>query len=215
MSDSLLCAQIQKGWDTFDKYYSLSDNSPFYAAAIVLHPNRRTRYIRHNWRKEWQRPALQAVKKLWESYRDTISVDSLAVVDSLGISLQETRLSRNQDTYDIIKQDLYRYNRSAGQDEYEDYIAENTIPIHCTALSWWLMSGQKERWPRLSKMAIDILSIPAMSAEPERVFSGARRTISWERMQLGEETIERVECLKSWMRTDLCVNTSELQNIEG
>lgn len=30
----------------------------------------------------------------------------------------------------------------------------------------------------LSLMALDILSVPAMSDEPERVFLGARRTIS-------------------------------------
>jgi hypothetical protein len=48
-------------------------------------------------------------------------------------------------------------------------------------------------------MAINILSIPAMSASPERVFSGACRTISWERMKLGADNIERGECLKSWI----------------
>ena len=37
-----------------------------------------------------------------------------------------------------------------------------------------------------------------MSAEPERVFSGARRTISWERSQLSPENIEKTECLKHW-----------------
>lgn len=49
-------------------------------------------------------------------------------------------------------------------------------------------------------MAIDILSIPAMSAESERVFSGTRRTISWERMSLGAKVVEQTECLKSWIR---------------
>ena len=38
-------------------------------------------------------------------------------------------------------------------------------------------------------MAIDILSIPAMSDEPESVFSGARRTISWDRAQMDAETL--------------------------
>jgi len=52
-------------------------------------------------------------------------------------------------------------------------------------------------------MAIDILSIPAMSAEPERVFSGARRTISWDRCQLGSQTVERGECLKSWIKSGI------------
>jgi hypothetical protein len=47
-----------------------------------------------------------------------------------------------------------------------------------TALEWWCQDQQRQRWPRLSYMALDILSIPAMSDEAERVFSGARCTVS-------------------------------------
>ena len=50
-------------------------------------------------------------------------------------------------------------------------------------------------------MAIDILSILAMSDELERVFSGACCTITWERGQLEPETIEMTECLKRWKRS--------------
>jgi hypothetical protein len=49
-------------------------------------------------------------------------------------------------------------------------------------------------------MAIDILSILAISAEAERVFSGARRTISWTRCRLRATVVEQTECLKSWIR---------------
>jgi len=52
-------------------------------------------------------------------------------------------------------------------------------------------------------MAIDILSIPPMSDEPERVFSGARRTVSWDRGQMELETIERRECLKHWKKSGI------------
>ena len=52
-------------------------------------------------------------------------------------------------------------------------------------------------------MAIDILSILAMSAEPERVFSGARRTISWERGQMDPKTLEITECLKHWKKSGI------------
>jgi hypothetical protein len=45
-------------------------------------------------------------------------------------------------------------------------------------------------------MAIDILSIPPMSDELERVFSGARRIVPWDRGQMLLETIEMRECLK-------------------
>ena len=52
-------------------------------------------------------------------------------------------------------------------------------------------------------MAIDILSIPPMSDEPERVFSGARCMVSWDRGQLEPETIEMRECLKHWKRSGI------------
>ena len=52
-------------------------------------------------------------------------------------------------------------------------------------------------------MAINILSIPLMSNEPERVFSGARRTVSWDRGQMEPGTIEMRECLKHWKRSKI------------
>ena len=56
-------------------------------------------------------------------------------------------------------------------------------------------------YPSLSQFAIDTLSIPTMSAEPELVFSGCQRTISWQRMRLGVKVVEGGECLKLWIRS--------------
>ena len=52
-------------------------------------------------------------------------------------------------------------------------------------------------------MAINILSIPLMSDEPERVFSGARRTVSWDKGQMELGTIEMRECLKHWKKSGI------------
>jgi hAT family C-terminal dimerisation region len=49
-------------------------------------------------------------------------------------------------------------------------------------------------------MALDILSIPVMLADPERLFLGAKITISNRRNRLGIYTIEALECLKSWLK---------------
>ena len=49
-------------------------------------------------------------------------------------------------------------------------------------------------------MAVDVFSIPAMSSEPERVFSGAKRTMSDHRMSMKIDTVELLECLKSWFK---------------
>ncbi|ODQ68784.1 hypothetical protein LIPSTDRAFT_76754, partial [Lipomyces starkeyi NRRL Y-11557] len=55
-------------------------------------------------------------------------------------------------------------------------------------------------------MALDVLSIPAMSAEPERLFSSAKITITDRRNRLGIETIEAIECLKLWLGKDSTVS---------
>jgi len=48
------------------------------------------------------------------------------------------------------------------------------------------MRGKPHLLPMLSKL--------------ERIFSGARRTITWQRIRLGLVNIEQSECLKSWVR---------------
>ena len=39
-----------------------------------------------------------------------------------------------------------------------------------------------------------------MSAGPERVFSGTRHTLAFERIRLGAGMVEITECIKSWVR---------------
>ena len=48
-------------------------------------------------------------------------------------------------------------------------------------------------------MALTHLTLPAMSAEPERVFSAATITFSDRLCRMGDDVLEAVECLKSWL----------------
>jgi hypothetical protein len=48
-------------------------------------------------------------------------------------------------------------------------------------------------------MALDILLIPAMLAELERLFSGAKIMITDRRNRLGIKSIKAIKCLKSWL----------------
>jgi hAT family C-terminal dimerisation region len=66
------------------------------------------------------------------------------------------------------------------------------------AIGWWTLSTQRLRFPRLSLLAIEILSIPGMSDKPERVFSGSRRRIPWDRTITSTRTLEQTECAKHW-----------------
>jgi hypothetical protein len=206
-ANTFFSPRVQRSWVAFDKYYLKTEDSPYYAAAIILHPSRRTGYLKHNWDKKWVRPAIQAVKKLWDDFKNQVFIPSLAPPF-------EEATEDLDDDYDIFARNLANFPRPHSKDDLEEYISEHATPIDKSALSWWLDSQQRKRWPRLSQFAINILSIPAMSAEPERVFSGARRTVSWERMQLGEGTIEMLECLKHWKRSGLIGEFAGAGNID-
>jgi hypothetical protein len=89
------------------------------------------------------------------------------------------------------------------RDELTDYLLSNLNSdiqklglqgySNSSLIEWWYK--QRHQWPTLSRFTIEILSIAAMSDDVERVFSGCRRTISWERARLGLDKVEAVECL--------------------
>ena len=104
-----------------------------------------------------------------------------------------------------MENDFLLWNRTQAnlariKDEYASFVHSACCKISRAPYKWWAHPDQRQTYPNLSQMAIDLLSIPAMSAEPERVFSGARRLLSWERMRLGSDKIEMNECLKSFIR---------------
>lgn len=89
------------------------------------------------------------------------------------------------------------------QDEFERFVNGKPCKITCSPLEWWCEEKQRHEYPRLHRMAIDILSIPPMSDEAERVFSGVRRTISWDRARLGAWIVEMTEVLGNWNKNGL------------
>ena len=191
--------RIQRCWEKYCAYYQRTDDSLYYATALILHPEYRTKYVQKNWKKEWQEAILPRVRELWKQYQTT------HLQDSPSISYENIHSKEQEplDDYDLILEKLRSQiiHNHQDFDEYDHYCAEDPYEIPGqTALQWWCQDLQRKRWPQLSRFAIEVLSIPAMSDEPERVFSGGRRTISWERMSLEVSNIEKTECLKSWYR---------------
>jgi hypothetical protein len=61
-------------------------------------------------------------------------------------------------------------------------------------------------YPNLSKMALDILLIPSMSTDPERLFLGVKISVSDRRNRLRIYTLEALECLKSWLKIEVFID---------
>lgn len=119
--------------------------------------------------------------------------------------MQDVAEERDEELDEFDKYNQEQAVLNSCQDEFEHFTksAPIQLPKGLSALDWWLQAANRAPYPSLSRMEIDILSIPAMSAEPERIFSGARRTITWSRYRLGADNVQRMECLKSWIRTGI------------
>ncbi|RKK06470.1 hypothetical protein BFJ65_g18667 [Fusarium oxysporum f. sp. cepae] len=91
----------------------------------------------------------------------------------------------------------------ANRDEVKEYLEE---PIYEDEevedpFEWW---RQREKdFPRLARMAYDLLSIPSTACECERVFSLAKLLVGTQRHSLQDMTMEMLTCVKFWRRNPL------------
>ncbi|KAM4060843.1 transposase [Hirsutella rhossiliensis] len=92
---------------------------------------------------------------------------------------------------------------SSMRDEYAEWVG-STDPGDCLVdnpIQYWLL--RRRQYPRLSRMAIDLFSIPAMSSEPERIFSLAGQMAAAQRGRLKADLIKAdligaAQCILSW-----------------
>ena len=193
--DPFMASRVNSAWSKLDKYYTKTNDSTAYIAALVLDPRMKWEYITSTWQPEWIPDAKALVAKLWKKYRPTSDPTSDPNSDLTN--------KRPLNAFTTWKQQKSG-RRADHTDEYFRYIREPPIPHdHIKqggACSWWLEDRQQRLYPNLSKMALDILTVPAMSAAPERLFSSANITISDRRNRLHSDTTEAIECLKSWRK---------------
>lgn len=88
--------------------------------------------------------------------------------------------------------------QSYENDDFAQYINTPQEPWtewhHGSLFQWWNACC----FPGLRQMAFDALSVPAMSAELERVFSQAKRFYTDDRNRLSTDSFEALQCLKQW-----------------
>jgi hAT family C-terminal dimerisation region len=191
-----LATSVNLAWAKLKEYYQLMDVTPAYAAALFLHPKFRFEYFKQRWTTKtlypYQKPTLAAIRKLFDSqYRNSFTETAL-----LAIQAQQEDKQEEEDIFNVF---LNAY--STPKDEFEVYISGPTTSIDkdFDLIKWWANSGS----PQLTTMAFDILSIPAMSSVTERVFSGAKLTLSPARNRLSKDIIEATECLNRWYKVGL------------
>ena len=190
---------INQAWMKLDKYYGLTDDSPIYVAAVVLHPRMKWSFINKFWndRPDWRDKARRDVRQLWEAeYKHRVILIQperpperrrIVVASGLNDFLDNLTCPAAQ-----LEED---------PDEYDHYLARTDDPedLACTdPITYWI--SKRSVWPHLSQMALDILSIPCMSDEPERIFSLTGLLTPAHRARLGGNIIGASLCLADWDR---------------
>ncbi|KID97309.1 RecQ helicase TLH3, partial [Metarhizium majus ARSEF 297] len=174
-------ARFHVAWLKFEKYYQLTEQAPVYVAGILLHPALRKSYLSEQWERNpaWVSNAVKAVRNIWST-----EYKSYQLPDKQQEKEQEV------DEFERWRQKIYS-TASEVKDEFDRFIYGSQVGIgRQTALQWWLEPTQRENFPLLSRMAIDIFCIPPMSAEAERIFSGTRRQVTWDRSSMSAKMVE-------------------------
>jgi hypothetical protein len=183
-------------------YIQKLDASPYYLAARILNPQCRTAFLKdenENITTEGEKK-LYIIRKLWERFCDKTPFSAI-LPKSKGISKSALQPEENLSIFHKARQKhILKQTRPQSQDEFDNYISENPIMLDndTTSIQWWSQPIQHGRYPRLSQLAIEILSIPGMSDKPERVFSGSRRRVPWDRTKTSARLLEASECAKDW-----------------
>ena len=186
---------LDAGYTKLLKYFNIAERNSAYIAGVVLNPTRKWLMFK-KWKPKDLAAAKRAMTTLWQTDYCTDHI--------IPTSSPSEREAPRSDFEAWDNEMLADQDDAVVKDEYERYLAEGIVSIGTsTALEWWTNTAQRTRFPLLSRMAIDILSIPAMSSEVERLFSAAKNTIGDKRLRLTASSVEAIECLKSWFRLDL------------
>jgi hypothetical protein len=186
-SDSVLAAAIHTSRFVLDKWQAINSYTPAYAAALLLHPTYREAYINKQWPQSWRIPAITVVRALWN---DKYKNKSKAV--------QAVSSPKEEESDKLAQwQASLRYTSSVHIPEELVHLTKSMPVLIDDAIQWWLEPTQQLNYTNLARMAIDILLIKPMSAESERVFSGCRKKLSWDRTCFSAANPGFIECHKN------------------
>ena len=187
-------------WNKLTKYYNLTDLSPYYIAAIVLNPVYKWKYFETHWQlhPDWITEARAKMNELWShhksSHQNAVEQDQLLPPRIIS-PVKQPPPPGSFKSFLTLDQTFQESSEIA--DEYRGYCQLPLLKNKPESLiHWW--RDQESLFPVLTTLAYSVLSIPAMSAECERVFSSSKLTVTPNRSKMSPSTLEQCECLRNW-----------------
>ncbi|KDQ14976.1 hypothetical protein BOTBODRAFT_109335, partial [Botryobasidium botryosum FD-172 SS1] len=173
----------QRGISVLDKYYSMTDQSYIPRFGLLLHPTFKTDYMQD---QEWEQGRIDmAVSLLRQVWKVSYAPRAQASPSTAAVP------SDSDNLYDFNRYRKHKRTPAANVaiDQLEAYLAQDAINI-ADPLAYWNDKRASGTWPELTQMALDYLTVPAMSVDVEWVFSFGRVTVSLYRHSLSSKSIQ-------------------------
>jgi hypothetical protein len=192
-----LAINLRAAWAKANEYYTKLDDSPAYYAATILHPYYKT-YCDTVWsdKPDWLVTNNRNFRALWAPYNASprairrpkvLSSDMDDAIDGLINPSTSASNTTEEDEYE-------RWKRSEPRAEKGSDHANNPI-------RYWV--ELRDRYPNLSKLALNVLSIPASSCECERLFSELGDLLEPRRRAIKPQLLAALQCVRRWQKAGL------------
>ncbi|KAK9713643.1 hypothetical protein RND81_06G041900 [Saponaria officinalis] len=202
---SFLSDMVNKMHEKFNKYWS--DYSVVLSCAAVLDPRFKLERVEYFYEKlfgeVYAKETIESIKKtlyeLYDEYKSAIgasySINNNSEADHVDVVDEETEDDGDYAAF-LSKKRKTNYEKS----ELRLYFEEKNVNVKddLDVLLYW--KNQSHRFPCLSCLARDILTIPVSTVPSESAFSMGKKLINPWRSSLSLKTIEALACHQDWLR---------------
>ncbi|WOL02380.1 zinc finger BED domain-containing protein RICESLEEPER 2-like isoform X2 [Canna indica] len=214
--DTVVSSVAKEMHEKFDKYWK--DCSLVLAIAVVMDPRFKMKLVEFSFAKIYGEESARYVKvvndSIHELYHEYAS-QPLQLITAYGDQGEANHMNGNEKnpsaasnpTGDgLLDFDIYLSEMAVNQptkSEIDQYLEESLVPRvqGFDILNWWKLNNIK--YPTLSKMASDVLSIPvSMVGTGCSIFGSGTgsRVLDDYRSSLRPETVEALFCAKDWLQ---------------
>ncbi|XP_049398392.1 zinc finger BED domain-containing protein DAYSLEEPER-like [Solanum stenotomum] len=195
--------------EEFDKYWKSC--CLILAIAVVMDPRFKMKLVEFSFTKIYGEEAATYVKfveeGIHELFLEYVALP-LPLTPAYAEEVNDGTLKQENGGGGLTDFDAYIMETTSQQSrsELDQYLDESLLPrVHeFDVVGWWKLNRMK--YPTLSKMARDILSVPVSTVTADSVFSTVGKEMDRYRCSLRPETVEALICAKDWLQ-NASVNT--------
>ncbi|PSS20943.1 Zinc finger BED domain-containing protein [Actinidia chinensis var. chinensis] len=210
--------------EKFDKYWR--NCCLVLAIAVIMDPRFKMKLVEFSFSKIYGDDAITYVKIIDEGIHELFLEYVALPLPPIPTFMEEENGVKPEDAHGgaflsnddlgLTDFDMYIMETTSQQSrsELDQYLEESLLPrVHeFDVLGWWKLN--KKKYPTLSKMARDILTIPVCTLGADSVFDTDRKEMDNYRCSLRPETLEALICAKDWLKCEPFETSKALVKME-